>query len=109
MRWSEFLWGRLQASMTVIRKGSSEILKFVDIKGPAWLSRLSYVRKESLDSLDDDMSTDASVQQQRLFQRAFGQIMERTEESFQVFRSVLQLTPTSVLLQDRMFPGHCYW
>lgn len=58
------------------------------------------MRKESLDSLDDDMSTDASVQQQRLFQRAFGQIMERTEESFQVFRSVLQLTPTSVLLQD---------
>ncbi|CAK9012314.1 Dynein axonemal assembly factor 5 (HEAT repeat-containing protein 2) [Durusdinium trenchii] len=60
------------------------------------LSLLSQGQQESLDSLDDDSEANP---QERLFRRAFLQIMERSEESFQVFRSVLQLTPATVFLE----------
>lgn len=60
---------------------------------------------DSLDSLDDEADNAVSggdnATRVTLFQRAFGQIMERAEESFQVFQSVVQLTPVAVLLQEQ--------
>mmetsp|Transcript_52749 Transcript_52749/g.112873 ORF Transcript_52749/g.112873 Transcript_52749/m.112873 type:complete len:1279 (-) Transcript_52749:88-3924(-) len=58
----------------------------------------------SLDSLDDDepapaveASADPRVVHQPLFQLAFAEVLARLDDSFQVFRSVLYLTPLSVL------------
>jgi len=66
-------------------------------------SGLAEVPKSSLDSLDDlddDLQPESEVPPlQRLFERAFGHVMDRVEDSFQVFRSVLHLSPTEVLLQ----------
>lgn len=62
----------------------------------------------SLDSLDDDfeeeeppqapeVSSDPRVVHKNLFKQAFAELLARLEDSFQVFRSILYLSPLSVL------------
>ncbi|CAE8619401.1 unnamed protein product [Polarella glacialis] len=58
----------------------------------------------SMDSLDEDepspphFSSDPRSLHLQLFQRAFKEVMETLEDSFQVFRSVLYLSPLVVLI-----------
>jgi len=57
----------------------------------------------SLDSLDDDdapaveANADPRMAHKTLFQQAFAEVMARLEDSFQVFRSVMYLTPLVVI------------
>jgi len=64
----------------------------------------------SLDSLEDDdadfssspcevVETDPRSLHQLLFERGFLEVMERLDDSFQVFRSVLYLSPVAVLIK----------
>eukprot|EP00440_Ansanella_granifera_P075129 gb/GFBE01081535.1/.p1 GENE.gb/GFBE01081535.1/~~gb/GFBE01081535.1/.p1 ORF type:complete len:1342 (+),score=336.29 gb/GFBE01081535.1/:1-4026(+) len=62
----------------------------------------------SLDSMEDDdfvaspcevVESDPRSLHQLLFERAFMEVMERSDDSFQVFRSVLYLSPLAVLVK----------
>ncbi|CAE7268083.1 Dnaaf5, partial [Symbiodinium pilosum] len=54
----------------------------------------------SLDSLDDDLDLATDMPPlQRLFEKALSHVLDRAEDSFQVFRSVLHLSPGEVLLK----------
>eukprot|EP00933_Yihiella_yeosuensis_P079741 TRINITY_DN93152_c0_g1_i1.p1 TRINITY_DN93152_c0_g1~~TRINITY_DN93152_c0_g1_i1.p1 ORF type:complete len:1369 (+),score=308.95 TRINITY_DN93152_c0_g1_i1:82-4188(+) len=89
--------GKLERALDALCKG-------IEVSGSVPQQACGGFSLDSLDDGDDDFASPSSASEeakgplQVLFDQAFLEVMERLDDSFQVFRSVVYLSPLSVLV-----------